>query len=268
MDLTIMADSFQIEQVLMNLATNARDAMPEGGCLTIETRPVRIDEEYVKRHIFATPGMYALLSVTDTGIGMDEKTKERIFEPFFTTKEVGKGTGLGLAIVHGIVKQHNGKINVYSEPGRGTTFKIYLPLIGKEAVEAEISELPPPKGGTETILLAEDDETVRELIKNILEESGYKMIEAVDGEDAVEKFKGNKDRIHLALFDVIMPKKNGKEACEEIKSIIPDIKTIFMSGYTADIVSRKGILEEGLAFIAKPVSPDELLRKVREVLDR
>lgn len=267
-DLNIMADSVQIEQVLINLATNARDAMPEGGVFTIETKPVRIDEEYIRRHAFTTPGMYAMLSITDTGVGMDEKMKERIFEPFFTTKEIGKGTGLGLSIVHGIIKQHNGNINVYSEPGRGTTFKIYLPLIKSEIGIEQTEVLPPPMGGTETILLAEDDETVRELIKNILKESGYKMIEAVDGEDALERFAENRDSIQLILLDVIMPKKSGKEIYEIIKAIKPDIKALFMSGYTADIIHKKGMLDVGIDFIQKPLSPDELLRKVREVLDR
>ena len=205
--LNIMADSVRIEQVLINLATNARDAMPHGGCLTIETKPVKIDEEYVKRHAFTTPGMYALLSVTDTGIGMDEKTKERIFEPFFTTKETGKGTGLGLSTVYGIIKQHKGNINVYSEPGRGTTFKIYFPLIDSKLTTEEGKALTPIKGGKETILIAEDEANVRALVREVLEEYGYNVIEASDGEEALQRFSENKDSINLAILDVIMPKK-------------------------------------------------------------
>ncbi len=266
-DLTVMADSGQIEQVLMNLATNARDAMPRGGLLTIETELVELDKEYMKTHAVEAPGIYARISVTDTGIGMDEKTRERIFEPFFTTKEMGRGTGLGLAIVYGIIKQHNGYINVYSEPGKGTTFRIYIPLIKPEFKEAESIVLPAPKGGTETILTAEDDAEVRRLTKEVLENFGYKIIEAVNGADAINKFIENKDRIQLLLFDLIMPKKNGKEAYEEIRKVMPDIKVLFTSGYTADIIHEKGILEEGINFIPKPVSPDDLLRKIREVLD-
>jgi PAS domain S-box-containing protein len=267
-DLTVMADSGQIEQVMMNLATNARDAMPEGGFLIIETKPIRIDETYAKGRLFAKPGMYAVLSVTDTGIGMDEETRNRIFEPFFTTKEVGKGTGLGLSIVYGIIKQHNGDIHVYSEPGRGTTFRIYLPLIKAEVEEERIKELPPLRGGTETILVAEDEADIRAIIREELVEYGYTVMEAEDGEDAIRLFTENKDKIQLALLDVIMPKKNGWEVHERIKKINPDIKVIFMSGYTADIIHRKGIFEAELDFIPKPISPDDLMRKVREVLDR
>jgi PAS domain S-box-containing protein len=267
-ELNIMADPVQIEQVLINLATNARDAMPDGGVFTIETRPMRIDEEYVRRHAFTVPGMYALLSVTDTGLGMDEKTKERIFEPFFTTKEVGKGTGLGLSIVYGIIKQNNGNINVYSEPGKGTTFKIYLPLVRKETVIEQTEVLPPIKGGTETILVAEDEADVRRLVKEVMEKYGYRVIEALDGEDAIKRFSENKDDIHLALLDVVMPKRSGKEVYEAIKEMKPDVKIMFMSGYTNDIIHKKGILEVGMDFIQKPLSPDELLRKVREILDR
>ena len=267
-DLTIMADPGQIEQVLMNLCTNSRDAMPDGGLLTIETEIITLDSEYIKTHGYGETGKYALVSVTDTGIGIDENTRERIFEPFFTTKELGKGTGLGLAMAYGIIKQHNGYINVYSEPCKGTTFKIYLPLIKSEIAGAEPTALPPPKRGSETVLVAEDETVVRKLTRDVLEGYGYKVIEAEDGEDAINKFMENKERIHILLFDLIMPKKNGKEAYKEISRIRPDIKAIFMSGYTADIIHKKGILEKGLNFISKPVSPDELLRRVREVLDR
>jgi signal transduction histidine kinase len=266
-DLTVTADTGQIEQILMNLATNARDAMPEGGILSIETGLIEINQEYINIHGYGKEGMYAIITVSDTGIGMDEMTRQRIFEPFFTTKGLGRGTGLGLAIVYGIVKQHNGYINCYTKLGEGTTFKICLPLIKKE-VEVEEIELPPVRGGTETMLLAEDEDAVRRAIMTVLERYGYNVIEAVDGEDAVNKFMENKDRIQLLMLDVIMPKKGGKEAYDEIRKIKPDIKTIFASGYTADILNRKGMLEEGINFVFKPISPGGLLRKVREVLDR
>lgn len=267
-EITVMADSGQIEQVLMNLATNARDAMPDGGLLVIETETVELDDEFQKIHAYMKPGMYALISVTDTGVGIDEKTRKRIFEPFFTTKETGKGTGLGLSMVYGIIKQHNGYINAYSEVGKGTTFKIYLPLT-KAAVKAlEPADPSLVKGGTETVLVVEDDEAVRKLTRDILERSGYKIVEAKDGEDAVNKFIENKDRIQLLLLDVIMPKKSGKEVYAEIRSITPDIKVLFLSGYTANLIHKKGILEEGLNFILKPVSKNDLLLKVREALDK
>lgn len=267
-DCIVMADSSQIEQVLMNLATNARDAMPKGGCLTISTDIIFMDDSFIKAHGYGAKGFYALISVSDTGTGMDEKTKEKIFEPFFTTKEVGKGTGLGLAIVYGIVKQHNGYTNVYSEPGRGTTFRVYLPLINivHEKKKADIHNIP--KGGTETILLAEDDADVRNITKITLEGRGYTVIEAVDGIDAIKKFNENKDRIQLLLLDVIMPVKNGKEAYKAIQATTPDIKTIFMSGYSKDIIQDEDIIKEELTFITKPVLPMELLRKIREVLDK
>lgn len=267
-ELTVMADRGQIEQVLMNLATNARDAMPDGGSLTISTELVEIDMEFINIHGYGEPGMYALISVADTGIGIEKKMMEKIFEPFFTTKEIGKGTGLGLAMVYGIIKQHDGYINVYSEAGKGTTFKIYLPVIKAKIREKESSIIQLPVGGTETVLVAEDDKALRKLIKTVLDEFGYKVIDAVDGEDAVEKFMENKDRIDLLVFDVVMPKKNGKEAYEEIKKINPRVKALFTSGYTSNIIHKKGILEEGINFILKPVSPKELLRKVREILDR
>jgi PAS domain S-box-containing protein len=267
-DLIIMADAGQIEQVLMNFAANARDAMPRGGRLVITTEIVKLDNEFIKTHGYGKPGIYAVISVADTGMGMDENTKERIFEPFFTTKELGRGTGLGLAIVYGIIKQHDGYINVYSELGKGTTFKIYLPVIESEIENIELEEYAAPAGGSETILVAEDDADVSKLIKTILEGYGYKVIEAVDGEDAVFKFIENKDKVQILILDVIMPKKHGREAYEEIKKISPDIKAVFMSGYTADIINKKGILEEGIDFISKPILPDDLLRKVREVLDK
>ena len=266
-DLIILADSIQIEQIIMNLASNARDAMPDGGVLTIAAEGMEIDGEFLSTHGYGDPGPYVLLSFTDTGIGMDEEAKKKIFDPFFTTKKVGEGTGLGLAIVYGIVKQHNGYITVDSEEGKGTTFRIYFPLIDGKA-EDEAAEASAPAGGKETILIAEDDAAVREPLKATLEIFGYDVIETVNGEDAVAKFKENKERIKLLLFDVIMPKMNGKEAYEEIKQIAPDIKAIFTSGYTANTLQTKEILEKGLTFISKPVSPNNLSRKIREVLDK
>ena len=266
-DLIAIADSEQIEQVLINLVTNARDAIPDGGQLIIETCRVKLDNEFIRAHGYGVPGMYALISVTDTGVGMDEKTIKRIFEPFFTTKEVGKGTGLGLSIVYGIIKQHNGYINAYSEVGKGTVFKIYLPLTEFKAKDAELTQFTIPKGGIETVLLAEDDADVRRLTKTTLKEFGYKVIEAVDGEDAVEKFVEKKERIQLLILDVIMPKKNGKEVLDVIRKISPNIKALFMSGYPAQIIQNKEILEKRLSFVSKPISPIEFLKKVREVLD-
>ena len=264
---TVMADRGHIEQVLMNLSANARDAMPKGGILSIETKQIRIDSKFIKAHGYGEPGKYALITVSDTGTGMDEKTRERIFEPYFTTKEIGSGTGLGLSIVFGIVNQHKGYIHCYSELGRGTTFKIYLPIVKMEGIEIEEIEAAVPKGGTETVVIAEDDPAVRNLIKTELESFGYSVIEAVDGEDAVKKFRENKDSVRLLLFDVIMPKKHGGEAYEDIKGIRQDMKAIFMSGYTSDIIQSKGLLEDGIEFISKPVLPNELLIKVRAALD-
>ena len=267
-DPIILADPGQVEQALMNLATNAKDAMPDGGLLSIETKVVRLDEEYIKAYPYIEPGTYAVLTVSDTGSGIDEKIKERVFEPFFTTKEVGQGTGLGLSMVYGMVKQHNGYINVYSEQNRGTTFKIYLPVIEAEVENVQFKTLPPPKGGSETILIAEDEADVRKAIREILESFGYKVIEAMDGVNAIEVFAANRDRIQLLLLDLIMPNKNGKEAYEEIKKLNPKVKALFMTGYAASIIHKQGILETGLDLIAKPIAPYGLLRKVRKVLDK
>jgi PAS domain S-box-containing protein len=267
-DMIVMADTTLIEQVLMNLATNARDAMPDGGSLIISTERVKMDSAFITAHGYGKTGYYALVSVEDTGQGMDRKTREKIFEPFFTTKETGKGTGLGLSIVYGIIKQHDGYINVYSEPLKGTTFKIYLPLTKTKIEYEQSAETPLLKGFSETVLLAEDDVQVRELTKQVLSEFGYKVLEAEDGQEAIRVFHENKDEIELLIFDVIMPRKNGKEAYDEIRKIKPDIRAIFTSGYTADIVHKKGILDRGLNFLPKPVSPQGLLKKVKEVLNR
>jgi CheY-like chemotaxis protein len=268
-DLLVKIDSGQIEQVLINLATNARDAMSNGGMLTIGTGLLDVDVTFAQAHGYGNPGRYALITVSDTGIGMDEKTKNRIFEPFFTTKEVGKGTGLGMAIVYGIVKQHNGFIHVYSEPQIGTTFRIYIPLLEMELeTDEEIISQAPPKGGSETILVAEDNLEVRELVQEVLTGFGYTVIPAEDGLDAVEKFKANRDSIKLVLMDIIMPKKNGKEAFREIRQLHADVKIIYSSGYPLDIIQSRDVLDAGAELIMKPVQPIELVRQVRELLDR
>jgi nitrogen-specific signal transduction histidine kinase/ActR/RegA family two-component response regulator len=265
---TILADSVQIEQVLMNLVTNARDAMPSGGTLTISSMITSPDDAVIAARGLGAGGPFVKLTVADTGAGMDERTRERIFEPFFTTKEMGKGTGLGLATVYGIVKQHKGFIDVESSPGRGTSFHLYFPLIRQDAAQTASRSSDTLKGGTETILVAEDDEMLRGLCRSILKEFGYNVIEARDGVDAVEVFRQNRDRIDMLLLDVIMPRKNGKAAYDEIRTIKADVKVLFISGYSADMISKEGILERGLHFISKPLSPTDLLQKVREVLDR
>lgn len=265
--LIVMADTSQIEQVIMNLATNARHAMPNGGSLTIHTTSVILDDTFVREHSMTTPGKYLLVMVSDTGVGMDETTRERIFEPFFTTKESSQGTGLGLSIVYGIVKQHDGHIDCYSEPDVGTVFKIYLPLTETAAEDEEAVSLP-LIGGSETVLIAEDDPYIRIVVREMLSEFGYKVLEASDGEEAVKVFREHDDEIQLLLLDVIMPKLNGKEVFDTVSKIRPDVKAIFMSGYTADILHKKGIIEGGgFAFLLKPLSPQPLLVKVREVLD-
>ena len=267
--LTIFADAGQLEQVFMNLATNARDAMPNGGSFMIETSTIELDSGFEAAQGNGKPGSYAMISVTDTGIGMSEETRNKIFEPFFTTKEIGKGTGLGLAMVYGILKQNEGFINVYSEPGKGTTFRIYIPLITVTAVEGQKAiEVEYPKGGTETILVAEDDPRLRKLTVLVLEQMGYTVITANDGEEAVTKFMENKDRIKLLLFDIIMPKKSGREAYEEIRKMKPDIPVLFASGYSPDMLREKELVDDEVPLIYKPISPQSLLKKVREVLDR
>jgi CheY-like chemotaxis protein len=264
---TVNADSGQIEQVLMNLATNARDAMPEGGLLSIETDTVELDDEYIEANGYGQPGRYACIAITDSGDGMDEITCKKVFEPFFTTKEVGRGTGLGLSIVFGIIKQHLGFINVYSEPGEGTTFKILLPITTSAAVEKYISEEKVLEKGVETILVADDDASIRELIEKSLGMFGYTVIMAVDGNDALDKFKENKDRIDLVIMDIIMPKMSSKDAFDKMKKINPAVKAIFISGYTSDIIQKRGLLEQGLEFVPKPLNLKQLLNKVRNVLN-
>ncbi len=266
-DLIVMADSGQMEQVLMNLATNARDAIRDKGALYIETGEVEIDMKFVEKHGYGEYGTYALISVTDTGSGMDEKTIEKIFEPFFTTKDMGKGTGLGMSMIFGIIKQHNGYINVESAPGKGTTIHILLPEIKTEKTSEKHEVLNEARGGTETILLAEDEQIVRDMTRDILESYGYRVIEAHDGFDAVKKFIENQDNVQMLLLDVIMPEMNGNEAYEEIIKLKPGIKTLFVSGYSEDILMRRGVNEEKVVIVYKPVTPYDLLTKVRHVLD-
>jgi PAS domain S-box-containing protein len=266
-NLLVIADPGQIEQVLMNMATNARDAMPHGGCLSITTKQVFVKKGSEAQYDLPVPGKYALISVADTGTGIDEKSLESIFEPFYTSKEVGKGTGLGLSIVHGIIKQHNGSILASSEPSEGTTFNIYLPLVEGHAVKEESKTLVPLAHGRETLLVAEDEEVVRMFMKKILERAGYKVIIAENGEDAVTRFREHDD-ISLVLSDVLMPRKNGKEMLDELRVLKPGVKVIFISGYAADVMQKKGLFEEGTEFITKPFDANDLLQKVREELDK
>ncbi len=265
--LPVMVDIGPIEQALLNLVTNARDAMPNGGLLCISTTMVKLSEQLLIQHQSIAPGDYAVLSVSDNGLGMTEAVKQRIFEPFFSTKAVGKGTGLGLSILFGIVKQHQGDISVYSEPGIGTTFKIYLPIIHSVESDQRRASLAPARGGSETILIAEDNAEVRELAHEVLTSAGYRVTLAFDGEDAISRFMDHADEIDFVLLDVVMPRINGKEVYDTIKSMRPEVKILFMSGYTADIINQKGILEEGLHYVSKPLTPDVLVRKVREILD-
>ncbi|MGA1841164.1 MAG: ATP-binding protein [bacterium] len=271
-DLVVMVDSGQMEHVLFNLATNARDAMPNGGVLSITSDYVELEQPHVSNNGLGANDkekttQYALLTVADSGMGMNNKILEKIFDPFFTTKEVGKGTGLGLSMVYGIIEQHKGFIDVSSEPGKGSKFKIYLPLILKEAEDKKAEKIPIIQGGRETILIAEDDQEVRKLSKYILEEYGYSVIDVINGSEAVRSFKKHQEDVDLLLFDVIMPKKNGNDAYLEIKKIRPDIKVLFISGYDYNIIQKQGGFVEGINFISKPVSPFFLLKKVRETLD-
>ncbi|MBI4484232.1 MAG: PAS domain S-box protein [Acidobacteria bacterium] len=262
----VKADPGQIEQVIMNLAVNARDAMPQGGQLTIETADVELDEAYARQHVAVRPGPYVLLAVSDNGCGMDGKILSHIFEPFFTTKE--KGTGMGLATVYGIVKQSGGNIWVYSEPGQGTTFKIYLPRVEESVEVARPAE--PPRGtpeGSEIVLLAEDEEPVRKLVRQTLEMNGYTVLEARHGPEALQICERHAGSIHLIVTDVIMPEMSGRELAYRLTQLRPGIKVLYLSGYTSDAIVHHGVLDQGVAFLQKPFTPDALARKVREVLD-
>lgn len=264
----VYADSGQINQIIMNLVVNARDAMPQGGKLTIETANADLDENYFSEHgIKETPGHYVMLAVSDTGSGMDKETREHIFEPFFTTKEVGKGTGLGLSTVYGIVKQNNGFIWVYSEPGKGTTFKVYLPKMkgDEEPEEKEQTPVDEP-GGSETVLIVEDDDSLRNLAQKALDQHGYRTLVAENGEEALKVGKEREGPIHLLLTDVVMPKMGGKEAADRLQPLYPQMKVIYMSGYTDNAIIHHGVLTSELNFLEKPFTPEGLARKVREVL--
>ncbi len=264
---TVFVDPGQMEQILMNLCNNSRDAMPHGGHLMFETESVLITKDYSDTHPEVEQGHYMLITVTDTGCGMNEETLSKAFEPFFTTKEVGKGSGLGLATVFGIVKQHNGFINAYSEVDKGTSIKVYLPLVespAEEVVNKIKDEVP---GGTETILVAEDEEEVRVIAARILRRAGYTVLEAKDGIEAIKLINDNPDRISLALLDVVMPEKSGQDVYGVIQETAPDIRTLFTSGYSANTIHTRFILHDGMILLRKPYAPDILLREIRTVLD-
>jgi len=265
----VKVDPGQIEQVVMNLVVNARDAMPSGGKLFIETANIELDEAYARAHVAVTPGRFVMISVSDTGVGMTPEVRDRVFEPFFTTKEKGKGTGLGLSTVYGIVKQSGGNIWVYSEPGQGTTLKIYLPLVDEPIEElrekVRIEEIP---RGHEIILIVEDDEAVRKLAVQILEKQGYNALQAHQGDEALKICQHHKDRIHLILTDVVMPEMSGRQLVDSLKQVRQDFKVLYTSGYTDNAIAHHGVLEKGVNFIQKPFTFEGLARKVREVLDK
>jgi CheY-like chemotaxis protein len=265
----IKADPGQIEQVIFNLAINAKDAMPNGGKLTIETANVILDESYARSRIGVTPGHYVMLSVSDTGMGMTLEVKDQIFEPFFTTKEKGKGTGLGLSTVYGIIQQSGGNIWVYSEPGVGTTFKIYLPMIEESTESLKPTSIPAKSTqGSETILLVEDEEMVRKLASTVLQKNGYTVLEASNGEEALRIAQGqNGNPIHLMVTDVVMPGMSGRQLADRLLSLRPEMKVLYMSGYTDNAIVHHGVLDPGIAYIQKPFAPDVLASKVRQILD-
>jgi len=263
---TIRTDPGQLEQVVMNVVVNARDAMPGGGKLIIETANAQVDQTYAGPNVDLKPGSYVVLAISDTGMGMDPETVTHLFEPFFTTKAPGKGTGLGLATAYGIVKQSGGAISVYSEPGRGTTVKIYLPSTEAKAAEAAEQEPAAALRGSETILVLEDEARVRKLVCEVLAARGYHVLEAVRGEEAIRMATEHQGRIHLLLTDVVMPEMSGPQALEQIRARQPNMKVLFMSGYTDEAMVHHGIPDSGAPFLQKPFLPETLARKVREVL--
>ncbi len=266
--LSVMGDAVQLERVIMNLVKNARDAMPHGGMLTVATGLAELDGEFIKRHGYGRAGTFASLTVEDAGIGMDPGTIKKIFEPFYTTKGVGKGTGFGLSIVYGIVKEHEGYITVESEPGEGTIFTVYLPLESQPVVAAKTARPAMAIKGCETVLIADDDEAARGFMAAALQGFGYTVLQAVDGADAVKKFKEANGRVQALVLDVIMPAMNGREACDAIRKLRPDVRVLFTSGYSEDVVKQKKMLADGQHFIMKPVSPQDLLRRLREILEQ
>jgi two-component system cell cycle sensor histidine kinase/response regulator CckA len=263
----VRADRGQLEQVVVNLAVNARDAMPTGGKLVIEAANAQLDQSYTKTHLGVEPGEYVSLTVSDSGVGMSREVLCRLFEPFFTTKEPGKGTGLGLATVYGIVKQSGGHISVYSEPGRGSAFRVYLPRALRKEVGACVSG-PAPVGGHETILLVEDEEMVREMTARMLTWGGYTVIQAANGPEALRACKDHEGAVHLMLTDVVMPRMSGRELAEHLAFLCPRVKVIYMSGYTDDAVLQHGVYQSDMAFLQKPFTLEVLLKRVREVLDQ
>ncbi|MBI3785477.1 MAG: PAS domain S-box protein, partial [Deltaproteobacteria bacterium] len=264
---TVKVDPNQLQQVVLNLAVNARDAMPHGGRLTVETANVELDEAYTETHIDVRPGSYVILSVSDSGHGMDRETLSHMLEPFFTTKEPGKGTGLGLAMVHGVVKQSGGHITVYSDPDHGTTFKVYLPRVDEAIETAERGVTKEVAGGSETILLVEDETAVRGLVQRILAARGYRVLATADGKEALQLAERHAGPIHLLLTDVVMPVMSGAQLAERLNAAHPEIRVIYMSGYTENAIVRHGVLHPGLAFLPKPCPTELLLRRVREILD-
>jgi two-component system sensor histidine kinase EvgS len=266
---SVRIDPSQIDQILANLAVNARDAIPGVGKVTIETANEVFDDSYCAGHAEFVPGEYVLLAVSDSGRGMDKDTIADIFEPFFTTKGVGEGTGMGLATIYGIVKQNSGFINVYSEPGKGTTFKIYLPRFETEAAHAPaVSAARKPGGGTETVLIVDDEEAILHLCKRILDERGYTVLAAGTPDQAILLAGEHDGDIHLLITDVVMPEMNGRELVERISAIKPGLKSLFMSGYTANVIAHRGVLEEGMDFIEKPFDLNDFARIIRGMLDR
>jgi two-component system cell cycle sensor histidine kinase/response regulator CckA len=265
----VKADLGRMEQIIMNLVVNARDAMPQGGKLTIKTMNVALDDDYARRHVDVEPGRHVMLAVSDAGIGMDEEIRSHLFEPFFTTKEDGKGTGLGLSTVYGIVKQSNGHISVYSEPERGTTFEIYLPRTDEDADEIpqELASTESPRG-SETVLLVEDDDAVRNLVRRILTASDYTVLEAQNGEEAIQICQQHEGQLHLLLTDVVLPGgMSGLQIAERLVPLHPEAKVLYMSGYTDDAIGRHGVLDPDIAFLEKPFAPTTLVHKVRRLLD-